>query len=655
LHSEYRHSVAIRRVHSQKNPLNWHSQNNQQELTVLTLSRSSSLLHHIFSVSTLAAALLTSPAMQAQTDAGADWPLYRGSLSGTGYSSLNQITPANVNSLREAWRISLRSNSAENTRSPNSQTTPIVINDLMYLPTVDRILAVNPLSGDQVWSHDVNEGRPSRRGVSYWPGNQDTAARIIFTAGSRLVALDANTGIPVAQFGNAGETDLGTPYLSVPLVYDNIIVVGANTPPGQPGGIGNPRAYDAVSGNQLWEFSSVPQPGQIGHDSWEGDSWQNRLGANAWPFYFTVDTERDLLYLPLASPIPFAYGGDRAGDNLFANSIVAVDLHTGDYRWHFQTIHHDLWDHDPPAPPTLFEINRDGAEIPALAVTTKSGYLFILNRATGEPIYEMQEQSVPQSNLPGEQTSPTQPIPTHIPPMARVSFAMAELATANQTSSEHAQACAQLLDDVGQISNLGPYTPWSYKPPGSSNPTTLLFPGLAGGPNWGGVAFDPNNNLAFVFAADIGSFGWMEDAEPGAEFPYVRNAPRPGNFAVNIDGTTMPCQQPPWSHLTAVDVTTGEMAWRVPLGVTESLPSGRQNTGRPGRAAGIITASGLMFIASTDDNRFRALQTQTGEIVWETELDQRGNANPMTFLGSDNKQYIAIAATNELIVFSLQD
>ncbi|MCG8416251.1 MAG: PQQ-binding-like beta-propeller repeat protein, partial [Pseudomonadales bacterium] len=492
-----------------------------------------------------------------------------------------------------------------------------------------------------------------RRGVSYWQGDRGISPRIFYTAGSRLVALDAATGAVDRNFGEGGVVSMGTPYLSVPLVYKNVIVVGANTPPGQPGGIGNPRAYSAINGNQLWEFSSVPQPGQVGHETWDGDSWVGRLGANAWPFYFTVDTERDLLFLPLASPIPFAYGGDRAGDNLFANALVAVNVNSGEYVWHFQTIHHDLWDHDPPAPPTLFEINRQGESIPALAVTTKSGYLFILNRETGTPIYEVEEKAVAQSTVPGESSAATQPIPSTTPAMARVSFSIEELATADQTSAEHVAACQQLLSDIGEIENLGPYTPWSYRPDASTGSTTLLFPGLGGGPNWGGVAFDPNSQLGFVFAGDVGTFGWMQDAEPGADLPYVRSGPRPGSFLVNINGTGMPCQQPPWSHLSAVDMTTGELAWRIPLGITEALPAGNQNTGRPGRASAVVTATDLLFIAATDDNRFRALRTSTGETLWETRLEKRGNANPMTYLGSDDNQYVAISATDELVVFSL--
>jgi len=593
----------------------------------------------------------------ADSDNGRDteWPHYRGDLSGTGFSSLTGITAQNVDSLQIAWRYSLRDDAATDSRNPNSQATPIVVAGTMYLPTVNSIVALNPVNGNTLWEHEVEDGRPSRRGVSYWPGTNTEAPRLFFTTGMQLQALDANTGEPVSSFGDGGKVDLVTPYLSVPLVHKDIVVVGANTPPGAEGGIGNPRAYSAISGDKLWEFDSVPQPGVAGNETWGGDSWQNRLGANAWPFYFTVDAERDLLYLPLASPIPFAYGGDRPGDNLYANSIVAVDLDTGTYVWHFQTIHHDIWDHDPPAPPTLFDIPEDGNITPALAVTTKSGYLFILNRETGEPLVNVDERAVAQSAAPGEQTSPTQPVPAVTPPMARVSFSMDELATAATTSAAHAAACQQLLADTGEIVNLGAYTPWNYRDGSMDSPTTLLFPGLGGGPNWGGVAYDPNSRYLFVFAADIGTFGWLEDSDAETEFPYVRRSPRPGSFAVTMDGMTLPCQQPPWSHLTAVDSRTGEIAWRVPLGVSAVLPAENQHTGRPGRASALITETDLLFIAATDDDRIRALRASSGEQLWESPLPRQGNANPMTYLGADRKQYLAIAATDELLVFALPD
>ena len=337
------------------------------------------------------------------------------------------------------------------------------------------------------------------------------------------------------------------------------------------GGIGNARAFDVRTGAQLWEFSSVPQPGAVGHDTWEGNSWRGRLGVNAWPFYFTMDEDLGLLYIPLASPIPGYYGGDRGGANLFGNSVVAVDIQTGEYAWHFQTIHHDLWDHDPPAPPVLFGIPRDGRTIPALGATTKSGYLYILNRETGEPIFGVEERAVPESDVPGERAFPTQPFPLKPPPLARVRYAPADLVTAADTTADHASACAELIDSIGGVYNAGPFTPWLYSAEGAPPRSTLNFPG----------------------------------------------------------------------------------AWQQPLGVTEQLPAGKQNTGRPGRAGAIVTATGQVFVASTDDNRFRALEATTGRELWVSTLERRGNANPITYLDRDGTQYVAVTATDTLVVYAL--
>ncbi|PCH63894.1 MAG: hypothetical protein COC19_00515 [SAR86 cluster bacterium] len=585
-----------------------------------------------------------------------EWSMYRGGYAGTGFSGADQITPENVGQLTQAWRYALSRDSnasTANTRGPNSQATPIVVDGIMYVPAADRIIALDPINGEELWRHQVLDGSPSRRGVAYWPGDDNTAARIIFTTGRHLMAIDAASGIAVSSFGEAGAIDMVVPYNSVPLVYDNIIIVGANTPRGAIGGIGNARAFDASSGAQLWEFSSVPQPGSLGHGTWAGDSWQGRLGANAWPFYFTVDVDSELLYLPLASPIPFGYGGDREGSNLFANSLVAVNIRSGEYVWHFQTIHHDLWDHDPPAPPVLFDIARGNDVIKALAVSTKSGYLYILDRHNGEAIYGVEETPMPQSNVPGEHTFATQPIPVRPPALARVSFDASDLVSASDTNQAHADACAELVNSAGELINRGPFTPWAYRPNPEAGETTLLFPGLTGGPNWGGVAFDPNSKLAFVYSSDIGALGWMQASEDDSALAFERRSPRPSSFDVRIGDSRWPCQKPPWSQLTAVDTTTGDIAWQQPIGITEGLPKEKQNTGRPGRAGTIVTASGLLFIASTDDKRIRALDLSNGEELWSDIMAQRGNANPMTFLGADNKQYVVIAATDALIAYRL--
>jgi len=619
----------------------------------MKFSRTTTLLGGLFSCLFITAGCAQAPDA---LSSGSQWTQYRGNLAGTGFSPLQQINQGNVTRLQGVWSYSLLAsalNADENPRAPNSQATPIVVDGVMYLPAADRVIALDPVSGEELWTHRVTESAASRRGVSYWPGDNSSRPRILYTAGRRLVALDAATGELASEFGESGEINMQIPYNSVAMVFENTVVVGANTPRGAAGGIGNARAFDARNGEKVWEFESVPQPGSLGHDTWEGDSWQGRLGANAWPFYFTLDEQRGLIYLPLASPIPFGYGGDRAGNNLFSNSLVAVDIRSGEYRWHFQTIHHDLWDHDPPAPPALFDIDKDGVSIPALGLTTKSGYLYLLNRETGEPIFDIEELPMPASDVPGEETSPTQPIPSNPPALARVSFDASDLVTANDTSAEHAAACSELLASTGGIVNQGPFTPWAYRPNGAGDRTTLLFPGLTGGPNWGGVSFDPATKYAFVFSGDIGSFGWVEESEEGAEYPMQRRGPRPGNFQVNIDGMQLPCQKPPWGTLSAVDTSTGNIAWQRAVGVSDVLPQGKQATGRPGRAAALVTAGDLLFIAATDDNRLRALDTATGNQLWETSLPKRGNANPMTYLGADGNQYVVISATDSIEAFRL--
>jgi quinoprotein glucose dehydrogenase len=457
----------------------------------------------------------------------------------------------------------------------------------------------------------------------------------------------------VTGFGKDGEVDIGIPYNSVPGIYRNVVVVGANTPPGTSGGIGNPRAFDARTGGKLWEFSSVPQPGTVGHDTWEGDSWKGRLGVNVWPFYFTLDEQRGVLYLPLASPIGGFYGGDRKGANLFGNSVVAVDIQTGAHKWHFQTIHHDIWDHDPPAPPGLFEIVRDGRTIPALALTTKSGYIYILNREDGRPIFGVEERPMPKSDVPGEMAYPTQPIPVKPPALSRVSYKPEDLVSAADTSPEHAKACQEFIDKIGGVQNSGPFTPWGFRSETSRPPTTLLFPGGLGGANWGGTAFDPASRYIFVATQDVGALGSVEKARDGAPFPYEKTNPGRTTFDVRIGEENLPCQKPPWGRLTAINASTGDIAWQTPLGITEQLPAEKQNTGRPVLAGPIVTAGGVLFIASTDDNRFRALDAKTGKQLWVTKLARRGNANPITYQGRNGKQYVAVVAVDTLLVYAL--
>jgi quinoprotein glucose dehydrogenase len=605
----------------------------------------------------LIVALLGAPTpapQQRSTAADADWPMYRHDYAGTGASPLTEINATNVATLREVWRYSLQSDAPATGRGAggaNSEATPIVVNGTMYVPTANRVVALDPQNGQERWRYVVTGGAPSRRGVAFWPGDGTLPARILVTVGRRLIALNAASGAVETRFGTNGEVDMVVPYNSVPLVSRNVVVVGANTPPGAIGGIGNPRAFDARTGAKLWEFNSVPQPGEVGHDTWDGESWRNRLGANAWPFYFTLDEPRGLLYVPLASPIVGAYGGDRRGANLFGNSVVAVDIATGKYKWHFQTIHHDLWDHDPPAPPTLFDLTRDGRTIAALGVTTKSGYLYLLNRETGQPIFGVEERPVPKSDVPGEQAFATQPFPVKPPPIARNSYQPADLVTEADTTPEHVRACQELIAKNGGVSNAGPFTPWGYRADGAPMKSTLVFPGGLGGANWGGTAHDRQSGFLFVATQDVGALGWVEKAKDGSPVPYDK-ASLDRTFDVRLSGTSMPCQKPPWGRLIAVNTATGEFAWQRPLGITEQLPDGKQNTGRPVLAGPIVTGSGLLFIGSTDDNRFRALDAKTGRELWVARLERRGNADPITY-SRGGKQYVAIVATDALVVYAL--
>src|ERR1700730_17626875 len=596
---------------------------------------------------------------------GADWPMYRRDLPGTGYSPLVQINTGNVATLTQVWTYGLQSDAPAAGGSPgrggpggvNSEATPIIVNGVMYVPAANRILAIQSDTGKALWQYRITGAAPSRRGVAYAPGEDGHPPRIVFTAGRRLIQLNANTGMPGAGFGTDGEVDMVVPYNSVPLVYQDVLVVGANSPPGAIGGVGNPRAFDARTGAKLWEFSSVPQPGDVGHDTWEGDSWKGRLGVNAWPFYFTLDEQRGLVYLPLASPVPDPYGGDRKGANLFGNSVVAVDVHTGKYRWHFQTIHHDLWDADPPAPPGLFDVVRNGRRIAALGVTTKSGYLYILNRETGRPVFGIEERPVARSDVPGELAFPTQPVPRKPPALARVGFKLEDLVTATDTTPEHAAACKDVFEKNG-VYNAGPFTPWAYRAEGAPPKTALVFPGGLGGPNWGGTAYDPKSGYLFVATQDDGALGWIEKSRNGARVSFDkvtpdRTGPGRGNFDVRMGGSSWPCQKPPWGRLIAVNASTGDFAWQVPLGITDGLPEGKQRTGRPALAGAIVTAGGVLFVAATDDNRFRAFETTSGKELWVTKLERRGNADPVTYQGKNGKQYVAVVATDTVMVYAL--
>ncbi len=603
----------------------------------------------------MAIALTLITAVTAQkppSTASGDWPMYNYDLAGTRHSPLTQINTSNVGALAPAWSYKLGRDRTAGTISGGSEYTPIVVAGVMYVAASDRVVALEPDTGAEIWRHTLTNGAPSRRGVTYWPGSADAPARIFVTSERRLIALNARTGEPAAAFGNGGEIDMVAPYNSAPTLYKNLLIVGTN---GSPGGV---RAFDARNGAKIWDFHSVPAAGEAAAGTWKNDSWKDRPNTYSWAFSQTLDAVRGIVYVAVEAPGPSDYwGADRPGDNLYGNSLLALDAATGKLQWHFQTVHHDLWDYDLPSPPSLLDVRIGGQVVPILAQTSKTGYMYVLNRVTGKPVFGIEERRVGRSDVPNEQSSPTQPIPVKPPPLARVGFKADDIVRATDTTAEHAAFCGALMERSGGFDNDGPFTPYVFRDAGASGRSTILFPGSIGGANWGGTAADPGLGYVFVNTNDEASIGWVERSPAGARVPFRRNSivgptsrfqwaegdPRTGNIMGGERGWL--CQRPPWGNLVAVNVRTGDIAWKVPLGVTDELPEGKKNTGRLNLGGPITTASGLVFIGATNDKRFRAFDAKSGRELWTTRLAMSAHAVPMTYLGRNGKQYVAITAS----------
>ena len=452
-------------------------------------------------------------------------------------------------------------------------------------------------------------------------------------------------------FGKDGEVDMVAPYNSAPTVYKNLLILGTN---GSPGGV---RAFDARTGATAWEFNSVAQPGDPNNKTWDAEAWKNRSGTYSWAFSQTLDAERGLLYVAIETPGPNDYwGGDRVGDGLYGNCLVALDADTGKLKWYFQAVHHDLWDYDLPSPPALLDVVVNGRRTPILALAAKTGYMYILDRLTGKPVFGIEERAVPPSGAPGEKSSPTQPIPMKPPPIARVGYKADDIVTAADTSAEHAKFCRELTERSGGFYNEGPFSPYVFRDDGAKPFSTILFPGSIGGANWGGTAADPTLGYVFVNTNDEASIGWIEKAPPGGRSPFRRNSivgptsrfqwkdgdARTGNIMGGERGWL--CNRPPWGNLVAVNANTGDIAWKVPLGITDELPEAKQRTGRLNLGGPIVTAGGLVFIGASNDKRFRAFDAKTGKELWVTKLDMSAHAVPITYQGRNGKQYVAITA-----------
>jgi quinoprotein glucose dehydrogenase len=600
-----------------------------------------------------------------------EWRYYGGDAGGTKYSPLAQINRLNVASLKPAWTFHTGEISDGRTLLTRTsfEGTPLIVDGVMYLTTpYARLIALDPETGTQKWAFDpkLDKTRPANlyinRGSAFWSDGR--RKRIFYgTLDARLFSIDATTGEPDPAFGGTGHVDLrtgmadqfpgrGYGMTSPPAIYKNLVICGALAFDGEPKGpSGDVRAFDTRTGKLVWRFHVVPRAGEFGNNTWEGDSWKDRGGTNAWSI-LSVDHQRGIVYLPLTSPSTDLYGGDRKGANLFGNSLVALEAATGKRIWHFQTIHHDIWDYDLPAQPVLATVTRAGKPVPAVAQITKTGFVFLFDRASGKPLFDIEERPVAPSEVPGEQAWPTQPFPVKPPPFTRQSLQPGEL---NDLTPELKEFCGKLVEGAsfGKL-----FTPIGLKP-------TVLFPSTNGGANWGGASFDPQSQTLYVNSMEIGFIQQMvkrPEAQDG--IPYrARGKPTPNSRFWN--SRLIPCQKPPWGYLTAIDMNSGEFRWRSVLGVVDELTGrGIPPTGTANLGGSIVTAGGLVFIGATNDGRFRAFDKETGEELWTTKLSASAHATPATYLGAKTKkQFVVVAAgggnkysegyADELVAFTL--
>lgn len=566
--------------------------------------------------------------------AHAEWRYWAGDQGDTRYSPLSEINRSNVAKLKLAWTYH-SGDKGERGRT-TIECTPIVIGDRMYVTSpMLKVMALDAATGKEIWRFDPFEGTDERprevnRGVAYWEDAAKTDQRILYAAGKRLYCLNAKTGKLIPTFGTNGSVDLTQemdgpvhPDLGAPTspgaIYKDLIILGsANGEGPRPASPGHIRAYNVRTGKREWIFHTIPQPGEFGHDTWEGDSWKTAGSANEWGG-FSVDEKRGLVFAGTGSATFDFYGGQRLGQDLFTDCVLALDAATGKRRWHYQIVHHDLWDYDLPTAPMLVRVRGKDA----VAQITKQGFLFLFDRETGQPLFPIEERPVPASDIPGEKAWPTQPFPLRPPPFAPQRFEPTNI------FPEAREYVTKLAADL-RAGTL-------YTPP--SRQGTIATPGTLGGGLWGGGSFEPGSDRLFVSAQDLPSIMKIVDAPKNASYPYGH-----AGYTKLRDADGNPGVKPPWGQLTAFDLHDGTIAWQVPLGEIPALTArGVPKTGTELYGGSIVTAGGVIFIGATKDLKFHAIDSATGKTLWEAQLEYGGFATPSTY-SLHGKQYVVIAA-----------
>jgi quinoprotein glucose dehydrogenase len=623
-------------------------------------------------VCTWVCTVLASAIARGQVSGDSEWPTYGNDPGGMRYSSLSQINRENVAKLKVAWIFHTGdvSDGTGDRKRSGFEATPILVDGMLYFTTpFNRVIALDPETGKQRWAYDptvdltldYGDGLVNR-GVAAWldarRSSKEPCHRRIYeaTLDARLISLDAKTGKPCFDFGDYGQVSLrdvpgyraGWYHMtSPPAVIDDLVVVGSAIDDNQriamPAGV--VRAFDARSGALRWSWDPIPI-NAASDASQNKDNAKNIVSstgaANAWSI-MAVDAQRDLIFVPTGSASPDYYGGLRPGDNKWANSVVALHAKTGEIAWGFQLVHHDLWDYDTASPPLLTTLHYHGEDIPVVIQGNKTGFLYVLNRDTGKPVFPVEERRVPPSDVPGEFASPTQPFPVAPPPLAPQKVSVED---AWGPTPQDRETCRNWIRG---LRNEGTFTPPSLQ-------GTLAVPGNIGGMTWSGYAFDPQHSLLFVNTNNLiakvkliprADFWRDEIRTEDGEYSPQAGAPY-GLFRRFLQSPSdMPCTAPPWGMLTAVDMTEGKLRWQVPLGSMQDF-GGKQPPVPPGSISlggPITTAGGLVFIAGTFDPFLRAFDVETGKELWKAQLPNSGHATPMTYrLAANGKQYLVIAA-----------